>query len=225
MFKMKSKKHSQEKHDPPAVPPAPGKPEAPASAGPEVAASPSAPEEPAKAPPPAKAESKPEDEKFLRLLADFDNFRRRVLREKVETHRKANEDIIGELLPVVDHMALALKSAEEHKVEGPIIEGFRLVSDQLQGVLSRFGVTPFDAAGQPFDPAWHEAVSHIASETVPENHVIAQTRRGYALGGRLLRAAQVVVSSGNPARTKTPQAEPAGASDSAPPETQATPEA
>lgn len=134
---------------------------------------------------------------LLRLQADFDNFRKRTLREKNELYQRANEDIIAELLPVLDHVDLALKAAVEHEAPNAFIEGLRLVSEQMLSALRKFGLTALDAgACQEFDPMRHEALSHIASDEVGQNMVLAQVRRGYMLGTKLLRSAQVVVSSG-----------------------------
>lgn len=156
--------------------------------------------------PPAAAEPQDggkaaSDEKYLRLLADFDNFRRRTVRERKDIYQRANEEIIEEMLPVIDHMELALKAAVEHKVDNAVLNGFRLVADQLLSAMKKSGVSPIDAEGAVFNPTLHEAIAHLPSPTVPENTVITQVRRGYMLSDRMLRAAQVVVSSGNPAKT------------------------
>ena len=143
----------------------------------------------AEAPPPA-------DDRYLRLQADFDNYRKRVLREKDELYRRANQDIMEELLPVIDHIELAFGSAGESHQHDPVVEGFRLVADQLMGVLSKFGLSPIETAEQEFDPNLHEAILHMPSPDVAENFIVSQARGGYKLGERLLRASQVVVSSG-----------------------------
>lgn len=137
------------------------------------------------------------EEKYLRLMADFDNFRKRTIRERAELYQRANEDIIEDMLPVLDHLDLAMKSAAEHKVMAGVMDGFRLVAEQMLTAMRKSGLTVLDVAeGTPFDPMQHEAISHLPSENLPENTVITQVRRGYLLGGRILRAAQVVVSSG-----------------------------
>jgi len=135
-------------------------------------------------------------DRHLRLRADFDNFRSRTLREKSELYRRANMDLVEQLLPVLDHMTLAIEAAEQHDPQGTLVEGFKLVAEQLQNALGRFGLTPLDAEGETFDPNKHEAISHLPSADVPEDKVILQLRRGYMFGDRLLRAAQVTVSSG-----------------------------
>lgn len=135
-------------------------------------------------------------DRLMRLQADFENFRKRTLREKSELFRTANEDLMLEMLPVLDHFEMAMAAVDSAKASDAIAAGVRMVRDQMVAVLGRFGLTTFEAAGQPFDPAVHEAISQMASETVPENGVLAQTRRGYRLGDKLLRPAQVVVSRG-----------------------------
>ncbi len=138
----------------------------------------------------------PVDDSYLRLQADFDNYRKRVLREKEDIYKRANRDIMEELLPVIDHIELAFTSAGESHQHDPVVEGFRLVADQLMGVLSKFGLVPIEAAEQEFDPNVHEAILHMPSDDVAENFIVSQARGGYKLGERLLRASQVVVSSG-----------------------------
>ncbi|MFA5688517.1 MAG: nucleotide exchange factor GrpE [Kiritimatiellales bacterium] len=132
---------------------------------------------------------------YLRLRADFDNFRKRTQRERSELFLYANESLIEELLPVMDHFEIGIKSAESHETDKPVIDGFKLVYDQLINVLKKFNATPIDAVGQTFDPHRHEAITHLPSNE-PAEMVIEQTRRGWMLGEKLLRAAQVVVSSG-----------------------------
>jgi len=100
-----------------------------------------------------------------------------------------------ELLPVLDHLELAFHAAKD-EADHPVVKGFRLVGEQLQQVLQKFGLQPIQTEDVDFDPNVHEAIQHLPSEEIPENGVIARTRAGYMLGNRLLRAAQVVVSSG-----------------------------
>jgi len=137
-------------------------------------------------------------DRLLRLQADFDHFRKRTLREKSAIYRNANEDFMLALLPVLDHLELALNAVAEHGADEAFLEGFKLVSDQMISILERFGLNSIDAVEGAFDPNLHEAISHLPSETVPANEIVTQVRRGYRLGERVLRAAQVVVSSGTP---------------------------
>jgi len=145
----------------------------------------------------AKEDKDSISDRLLRLQADFENFRKRTLREKNELYRCANEDLVQELLPALDHLNLALAAANTYSAHEPVVEGFKLVSEQMMSVLGKFGLIPVDAEGVEFDPGRHEAISRMASDAVPENTVITQVRRGYMFGDRLLRAAQVVVSSGS----------------------------
>lgn len=136
-------------------------------------------------------------ERLLRLQADFDNFRKRTIRERNELYRNANEDFMLELLPVLDHLELALDAVAAHGADDAFLEGFRLVAEQMGSVLAKFGLKAIDAEQGAFDPNQHEAISHLPSEDVAADHIITQVRRGYSLGSRVLRAAQVVVSSGS----------------------------
>ena len=154
-------------------------------------------------PSPAEIELAALKDKHLRLQADFDNFRKRQTREREDYARRATEALMQELLPVLDHLELALANAP-NKAD-PLAAGVRMVAEQFLAALARFDLKPFPSKGERFDTARHEAVSELASEDVPEHHVLHQLRGGYMLGGRLLRPAQVVISSG-PAKTNVPEA-------------------
>lgn len=156
------------------------------------------------APPPAPADAPDTREqeivtlrdRLLRLQADFDNFRRRTQREKAEWAIAANEGLLKDLLPVIDHFELGLKTAVEHKAEKAVHDGFQIVYDQLLTALKRLGMIPLDVKESGFDPVHHEAVAYVPSDEYPADEIIAQTRRGWKLGEKLLRPVQVVVSSG-----------------------------
>ena len=144
---------------------------------------------------PVVAEEEPLRDQLLRLRADFDNFRKRTQRERSELFLMANETLFLEMLPVIDHFEMGFKSAEEHKTDCSVTEGFRMVYNQLLDVLKKFNVTAIDTIGEAFDPHRHESLLHMPSDK-PAGTVIEQIRRGYMLGDKLLRAAQVIVSSG-----------------------------
>lgn len=150
----------------------------------------------APAAPPERSELDRLKDQLLRLQADFDNFRKRTARERAELGLRANEDLIKALLPVLDHFELGLKSAAEHQVDAAVQDGFQMVLNDLLAALKSCGVTPLDAHSAGFDPHQHEAVAHVPSDEYPADQIVAQTRRGYRLGDRLLRPVQVVVSSG-----------------------------
>ncbi len=142
----------------------------------------------------------PEEEslrdQFVRLQADFANFRNRTQRERVELYQRANEDLFLEILPVLDHYEMGLQTAEQHNADKAVADGFKLVYDQFQNVLKKFNLTPIDAVGEEFDPHKHEALTHMPSDEFAAEVCSNQVRRGYMFGDKLLRAAQVVVSSG-----------------------------
>lgn len=142
-------------------------------------------------------------DQLLRLRADFDNFRKRALREKNEIYETANEALMLELLPVIDHLQLAIKFAREHKADEAFLKGLELIADQQMDVLTRYGLKPFSSLKQSFDPNLHEAISCLPSETEPEGVIIAESRQGYRFKNRILRPAQVVVSGGRPAPSTT----------------------
>jgi len=135
-------------------------------------------------------------DQFIRLQADFTNFRNRTQRERVELYQRANEDLLLELLPVLDHYEMGLATAEQSKTDPAVLDGFKMIFDQFQNVLQKFNLTPIDAVGEKFDPHKHEALTHMPSDEYEEEICSQQIRRGYLFGDKLLRPAQVVVSSG-----------------------------
>lgn len=172
----------------------------PAAAGapePPPAAAPAAEEPAAAATDELQADIAAVNDRLLRLQADFDNFRKRTARERSEQHARAIEDLMRELLPVVDHFEMGLSTAEKQGIDPSVRQGLALVLDQLRAALARFGLAAVESAGRPFDPHVHESVAMIPSAAHPRDTVVEETRRGYTLGGRLLRAAQVVVSAGD----------------------------
>jgi molecular chaperone GrpE len=153
-------------------------------------------EEDEPAPAPVEQEEESLRDQFVRLQADFANFRNRTQRERIELYQRANEDLFLELLPVLDHYEMGLQTAEQHDADQAVVDGFKLVFDQFQNVLNKFNLTPIDAVGEEFDPHKHEALTHMPSDEYPAEVCSNQVRRGYMFGDKLLRAAQVVVSSG-----------------------------
>lgn len=139
------------------------------------------------------------NDRLLRLQADFDNYRKRIDRERKDWAVFANEKLLKDLLPALDTFELGLANGEKAGAPAALLEGLRLVRTQFESALAKSNVTPIDAEGQPFDPNLHEAITHMPSPEVPEGTVIAQTRRGWKMGDKLLRPSQVVVSSGLPA--------------------------
>ena len=151
-------------------------------------------EEPAaeeSAPAPEEAAPAPDDS-YLRLAADFDNYRKRVAREQVELTSRANERLLNELLPVLDDLERALEAAAEHE-EAKLEEGVRLVHRSLLGLVERHGLSEIETDGA-FDPHVHEALLAQPGEGTEEGSVIEVLQKGYRLGDRVLRPARVVVA-------------------------------
>jgi molecular chaperone GrpE len=138
----------------------------------------------------------------LRSQADFENYKKRCAREKDEAIKYSNTSLLEKLVPIIDNFELGLAAARGEGEASPIYSGMNLVLKQLNDFLIDNGLQPIEAVGQKFDPNLHEAIAHEASDKVPEEHVIRQTRRGYKFKDRLLRPSSVVVSSG-PAKKVT----------------------
>ena len=142
---------------------------------------------------PAAEESAPApDESYLRLAADFDNYRKRVAREQVELTRRANERILNELLPVLDDLERALEAASQHE-EAKLEEGVRLVHRSLLGLIERHGLSEIETEGA-FDPHVHEALLAQPGEGAEEGSVLQVLQKGYRLGDKVLRPARVIVA-------------------------------
>lgn len=145
----------------------------------------------------AKAdECKALNEKYLRLAAEFDNYKRLAQRDQRDQIKYGNEQILKELLPVVDNLERAIKSSKGTNSADALTQGVELTLKQLVGALTKFGVTAVESVGQTFDPATQQAVAQVPSDTVPENHVVDEYQKGYLLQDRILRAAMVTVSTG-----------------------------
>lgn len=136
-------------------------------------------------------------DRYTRLLADFDNFKKRTARDREDTYRFAEADILKDVLPTVDHLALALANAKDKDDE--FVKGVQLVYDTLLKSLKEHGAEPFDSVGKPLDPERMEAIASLPSAEVEEGKVSNEAKRGWLLKEKVLRAAQVVVSSGKPA--------------------------
>lgn len=146
-------------------------------------------------------EAKAFNDKYLRLAAEFENYKRMAQRDQRDQIKFGNEQLLKELLPVVDNLERAIKAAREDKGgSSAVVQGVDLTLKQLSSSLAKFGVQAVDTIGQAFDPATHQAVSHLPSDTVPRDHVIDEFQKGYRLHERILRAAMVSVSAG-PAQT------------------------
>ena len=148
---------------------------------------------------PAEKPAKPAEPDWKTLyavtLADFDNYKKRAARDREDTYRFAEADILKDVLPAVDNLQLALANAKE-KAEDPFVKGVQLVHDTLLKALKDHGAEPFDCVGEELDTERMEAIAHLPHDEIPEGKVSIESKRGWLLKGKVLRAAQVVVSSG-----------------------------
>ena len=142
---------------------------------------------------PAAEESAPApDDSYLRLAADFDNYRKRTAREHAELTRRANERLLNELLPVLDDLERALEAAAEHE-EAKLEEGVRLVHRSLLGLVERHGLSEIETEGA-FDPHVHEALLAQPGEGAEQGAVLQVLQKGYRLGDKVIRPARVIVA-------------------------------
>ena len=154
----------------------------------------------------AREEARQNHDRWLRERADLENVKKRAARERAETIRFANEQILKDMLPIVDNLERAVEHARSGGNGQPLAEGVALVLKSLLDVLERHGVTRVEAKGVPFDPAHHEAMAHVASDEHEANVVVEEHQSGYRLNDRLLRPARVSVAkpaAGNLAKDKT----------------------
>lgn len=149
----------------------------------------------------AQAESNDLRDKVLRVAAEFENYKKRMERERTAMLKYSGESIFRELLPVVDNLERAVEQGVVDGVEAEknleaLLEGVALTLKSLRNTLEKFEVKVVESIGEPFDPAIQEALTMEASDTVPANHVSGEFEKGYHYKDRLLRAARVIVSSG-----------------------------
>lgn len=145
-----------------------------------------------------QAEANTNKEHYLRTLADLENYRRRVIREKDDIRFMATSNILEDIVPVLDNLELGLKSAKTHNESTDIINGFQMVRDNLLNALKKNGIITINPVNEKFDPKTQECVAHIPHPTLEEETVTEVVRVGYKLGEKLIRPATVVVSSGAP---------------------------
>ena len=134
---------------------------------------------------------------YALTLADFDNYKKRAARDREDTYRYAEADILKDVLPAVDNLQLALANAKE-KADDPFVKGVQLVHDTLLKSLKDHGAEPFDSVGLDLDTERMEAIATLPHAEIPEGKVSIESKKGWTLKGKVLRAAQVVVSSGQP---------------------------
>ena len=151
------------------------------------------PQEPEELKTQGKSEIEELNNKYLRLYAEFDNYRRRVNRDKEEQAKYGNESLVYELLPIIDSLELALKHASEELQTG-LVQGVEMTLKELQRTLEKFGVSKIEAAGKEFDPSIHHAMIQVEREDLEEKMVAEELRTGYLYRDKVLRPSLVAVS-------------------------------
>lgn len=144
----------------------------------------------------AKKEVAANYDRYMRAVADLENFRKRTIREKEELRQYAAANVVEDIIPILDNLSLGLAAAKQQTDVKAIVDGVGHVLEQFKSTLGKHGLKEINPHGQPFDPNQQDCISHQPSPDVPEEMVSQVVRLGYALNGRLLRPASVVVSSG-----------------------------
>lgn len=143
-----------------------------------------------------QAELDEQRDKYLRLYADFENYRKKMQKDKEELIKYSNESLVYELLPVIDSMEMALKHSAEGNAEAvqSLKQGVENTLRELNRTLEKFGVKAIEAVDMPFDPAYHHAMSQVEREDKENNTVVEEFRRGYLFNEKVLRPSMVAVS-------------------------------
>lgn len=139
-------------------------------------------------------ELKEKNDQLLRHVADIENFKKRLEKERTDLREFANESLMKDLLPVVDNLELALEHGRQQEAGSALLEGVENVLKGFMQVMTKFGVTPIQALGEKFDPAFHNAVMQREDPEAADQTVIQELQKGYLLKNRLLRPAMVVVA-------------------------------
>lgn len=141
-----------------------------------------------------EAECKEMGDKYLRVLAEMDNYRKRVAREQADSVKYANEKILSDLLTVVDNLDRAIVHSKDKKDFDSLIDGLDLTLKEFRGVMDKYGVKGIETIGETFDPEKHHAVSIVESETHQDNSIVDEFRKGYILNDRVIRHSLVSVA-------------------------------
>ncbi|MHB8483630.1 MAG: nucleotide exchange factor GrpE [Nitrospiria bacterium] len=134
------------------------------------------------------------NEKYLRLMADFENYKKRTSRDHLESMKYAQEPALREILPILDNLDRALFHSKESKDINKLNEGLQLIMKQSQEILAQLGVTPIPGRGEVFDPTKHQAISQVETDELEENRVVDEISKGYFFKDHVLRPSMVSVS-------------------------------
>jgi len=144
----------------------------------------------------AKQEAKETYDRFLRVSAEFENYKKRSAREMDDLRKYANQSLIKEMLAVVDNLERALNSSSSNSTKDKCMaDGVSLTLKEILKVFEKFNVKPIESAGKPFDPKFHQAMMQEETDDYPENTVITELQKGYMIHDRLLRPSMVVVAT------------------------------
>ena len=135
------------------------------------------------------------NDKYLRLYSEFDNYRKRTIKEKIDLQKSASQDLIADLLPVIDDFERALQALEDHKVDDETIKGIELIYNKLFNLLVRKGLKPMNSMGTEFNTDYHEAITNIQVDDDMKGKVVDIIQKGYLLNDKVLRFAQVVIGN------------------------------
>ena len=143
-----------------------------------------------------KLEEKLKDlnEKYVRLLAEYDNYRKRAAREIENILKTANEKLISELLPILDNLDRTTAHKNDKETLEEYVKGIELIENQLRNILARAGLEPMEVVGKPFDPNFHDALLQIETDEYKSGVVSSENQKGYILSGKVIRHAKVIVS-------------------------------
>ena len=144
----------------------------------------------------SEEEAKQSYDRYLRVSAEFENYKKRSAREMDDFRKFANQSLVKELLPIVDNLELAIKSADENKnVDNSLLDGVDLTLKEIMKIFENYHVKAIEALGKTFDPRFHEAVMREETDKHPENSITNELQKGYLIHDRLLRPSMVVVAA------------------------------
>jgi len=135
------------------------------------------------------------NDKYLRLYSEFDNYRKRTIKEKIDLQKSASQDLIADLLPVIDDFERALQAFEEHKADEETIKGIELIYNKLFNLLVQKGLESMNSMGTEFNTDYHEAITNIQVDDDMIGKVVDVIQKGYLLNDKVLRFAKVVVGN------------------------------
>ena len=152
------------------------------------------PEQPASAPAAAAAAEKPQEdsERYLRLMAEFDNYKKRSAKERENIYTDVRVDTVTKFLPVFDNLERALKT---ETADEAYKKGVEMTFNQLMDVFKKLGVEEIESVGKPFDPVFHNAVMHVEDEALGENEIVDEFQKGFLIGDRVIRHSMVKVAN------------------------------